>query len=283
MLEERNFFVEEFISHIRERTVHFIAEGGHWLKFLIEHDIPEVLYGNNESLIQALSFLVNYASKQSVNTIIEVKLTVNRQAYTNIEVGFAVSFNPTSFEGNPFIDHKDKRLIIEAENIINRLGGMLHSEKYGDNQTYEFHIALTAPNLNITKGSDPLKGLNALIVEDNPVNASVFANFLEEWGIHSEEARNGKEALEKCIAKPFSFILMDIHMPVIDGFEATKRIMKMRKDAIIIALTASGHKDEHSTILALGAKDCLMKPVSSESLKTCIIALLSGHERITTQ
>ena len=72
--------------------------------------------------------------------------------------------------------------------------------------------------------SDVLQGKTVLLAEDNTINAMLIAKLLGNWKITTELAKNGIEAVEKTKLKAFDYILMDIHMPEMDGFEATKCI-----------------------------------------------------------
>lgn len=86
-----------------------------------------------------------------------------------------------------------------------------------------------------------LKGKTVLLAEDNLINAMLIRKVLSNWSIKSEHAKNGREAVEKSNLSVFDFILMDIHMPEMDGIEATKNIHKAKNLNIntpIFALTA---------------------------------------------
>jgi len=77
---------------------------------------------------------------------------------------------------------------------------------------------------NPPRFSDVLQGKTILLAEDNAINARLIAKILGNWKITTELAKDGIEAVEKANLKTFDYILMDIHMPGMDGFEATKLI-----------------------------------------------------------
>jgi CheY-like chemotaxis protein len=111
------------------------------------------------------------------------------------------------------------------------------------------------------------KGVNILLVEDIDINREILRELLSPTEIIITEAVNGKEAVELFLANPlkFSAILMDIQMPVMDGYNATKTIREIdsleAKNIPIIAMTASVFKEDIEKCLACGMNDHLAKPV----------------------
>ncbi len=119
--------------------------------------------------------------------------------------------------------------------------------------------------------SEALKKINLLVVEDNPMNQKLIVKILELWDCPFEIASNGYIALEKSMEKTFDIILMDIHMPDIDGCETTQRIRANAENpnqkTTIIALTAAALLDEKNRALDAGMDDFLTKPFSPKQLK----------------
>ncbi len=109
-----------------------------------------------------------------------------------------------------------------------------------------------------------------LIVEDNLTNQKYIRTVLAKFDIDFEMADNGKEALELSYLKKYSLILMDLQMPVMDGYEACISIRNSRninKDTIIIALTASALLDQKNKALAIGMNDFISKPFTPAQLR----------------
>ena len=110
-----------------------------------------------------------------------------------------------------------------------------------------------------------------LVVDDNKVNQKVMTALLERLGLQSEIANDGKEAIEISSRQKFSVILMDCHMPVMDGFEATKAIRKLESAAgtytPIIAVTAMSMAGDRERCISAGMDDYMSKPVDKELLK----------------
>ena len=112
-----------------------------------------------------------------------------------------------------------------------------------------------------------------LVVEDNEVNARVAMLLLEKLGYAYELARDGEEAIDRFTSGVYDAILMDCHMPLVDGYEATRRIRQMEADSAwgrppcrIIAMTANAMQGERERCLEAGMDDYLTKPVRSAAL-----------------
>ncbi|MFY7652881.1 MAG: response regulator [Chitinophagaceae bacterium] len=106
--------------------------------------------------------------------------------------------------------------------------------------------------------------ITLLLVEDNAVNRMIGTALLQKWGFKVLHAENGEEAVKKVIAEKVDVVLMDIHMPYMDGMEATEAIRNMenpeKKNLPIIALTASSLESDTESYLAGGMDSCVIKP-----------------------
>ena len=113
-----------------------------------------------------------------------------------------------------------------------------------------------------------LSGTRILVAEDNRINQQVVKEFLQLSGLQVEIANNGEEALQCLQAHDYDAVLMDLHMPVMDGVEATKRIRKDPRyhNLPIIALTAGVTQEERESSFSSGMNDFIAKPVDPEEL-----------------
>ena len=115
-----------------------------------------------------------------------------------------------------------------------------------------------------------IKELNVLLVEDNDINRLYAKSILKNWHCHADIAENGLVAIEKVKNNNYDIVLMDVQMPVMDGYEATKAIRLMdgpMKDVPIIALTANATKKDVELCLSAGMNDYLPKPFTPEDLQ----------------
>ena len=106
-------------------------------------------------------------------------------------------------------------------------------------------------------------GLRVLVAEDNPVNRKVIELLFEKLHLSPDIACNGAEALEMCRQSSYDLVLMDVHMPVMDGLESTSRILtELGANApVIYALTADVVEQSRKRCLEIGMEGFIEKPV----------------------
>ena len=123
---------------------------------------------------------------------------------------------------------------------------------------------------------DFLRGLRILLAEDNRVNQKIAIRLLEKRGHHAVLAENGKEALEALAQASFDLVLMDVHMPDMDGIEATIAIREKEKSTglhqPVIAMTALAMKGDRERCLAAGMDGYLSKPIDLQQLDDVLAA-----------
>ena len=122
-----------------------------------------------------------------------------------------------------------------------------------------------------------LVGRKVLVVEDNDINAEIASMILSEYGIESERAENGKVALDLISERGegyFDAVLMDIQMPVMDGYEATRAIRVLGGDYCstlpIIAMSANAYDQDVRDCLAAGMNAHIAKPYNPEDLRVML-------------
>ncbi len=124
----------------------------------------------------------------------------------------------------------------------------------------------------------------ALIVEDNVINQKVLYKLLNKLNIPSDIANNGKEAVSLYNENDYDIIFMDLHMPEMDGFEATKKIHSLTKyksrNIPIIAVTASAFDEDKTKAIASGMDDFVSKPIVLKNLEETIAKQMEQHHYI---
>lgn len=120
-------------------------------------------------------------------------------------------------------------------------------------------------------------GLKALIVEDNKINVTVLTMFLKKRGISSEVAENGQVGVEKAQASCFDLVMMDNHMPVMDGIAATKAIkaLQLANEPIIIGCTADAFEQTQIDMVKAGCADVVTKPIHTSRLDEILMSHFS--------
>jgi signal transduction histidine kinase len=115
-----------------------------------------------------------------------------------------------------------------------------------------------------------LSHLKVLVAEDNPTNQKVVSLLLKRLKINSHIVDNGSELLRYYRDYDPDVILMDCHMPVMDGFEATRQLRQQGCTLPVIALTAGGSESERSQCMDLGMNDIITKPLTLDALRLCL-------------
>ena len=147
-----------------------------------------------------------------------------------------------------------------------------------------------SPKLEATPATDentlrPVMNARVLLVDDNPVNRHVVRLFMAQLSPQFVEAVNGEEALARLSEQPFDIVLLDVHMPVMDGKEAIRRIRASDqpwKDIPVIALTADAMSGDRERYIGMGMSDYISKPIDARELATKFVGLLRGKQLVTS-
>ena len=175
------------------------------------------------------------------------------------------------------ITSKLAKLMGGAVTVISKPGA-------GSTFTFTFGASAGAPPMAVAPtqekrhGYAPFHGLRVLLVDDNAINRHVARLLLAPAGIVTTEAVNGKDALERLTAEPFDLVLLDIHMPVMDGPETVKRVRAAEEPwrAIpVIALTADAMSGERERLISLGMDGYASKPIEQAVLLNEIHRVMS--------
>ncbi|MCP5157847.1 MAG: PAS domain S-box protein [Gammaproteobacteria bacterium] len=123
----------------------------------------------------------------------------------------------------------------------------------------------------------PIHGARVLLVEDNAANQLVAQGFLEKMALVVDIVCHGQEAVEKAMTQDYDVILMDLQMPEMDGFEATRRIRTAARGYAlpIIAMTAAAMPEDQAAVAAAGMNDHITKPIDSEVLAETLLKWVS--------
>ncbi len=165
-----------------------------------------------------------------------------------------------------------------SKKVIEKMGGSIHLQSEigkGSDFYFDLELPLGKEELlqdvtHFPKEIPSKPGVRILIAEDNIVNQKVATAFVEKFGYSSQTVANGFEALQILEKAPFDLILMDCHMPEMDGFAATKEIRKFSDDKKrqipIVAMTANAMPEDREKCLQAGMDDYITKPISPERL-----------------
>lgn len=172
-----------------------------------------------------------------------------------------------------------------TKNIVELLGGTIEvKSKKGEGSEFTIMLPLQLSEKSSTDNEDKnvlqtgkkevsLEGLRVLLVDDNEINRDIATEILEEEGLLVEEACDGKEAVNTLIdkgAKYYDLVLMDVQMPVMNGYEATREIRNMKDEEIrsipVIAMTANAFEEDKIQAYNAGMDGHVTKPIDIELL-----------------
>jgi signal transduction histidine kinase/ActR/RegA family two-component response regulator len=272
------------------RALHEPVAGARGLTLeLVTSGLPPVVRGDALRLRQVLNNLINNALKFTSKG--RVTLTVapsgpDRYRFEVKDTGVGIPAHVLPRLFSPFTQGEagiTRRYggtglgLSLCRELVKLMGGDIQLEsREGEGTTVSFELPLAAglgalltPVPEVT--APPSAGaLPVLVVDDNPINLRVACGLVEKAGYRTLIATNGLEAVKAVQAQPVALVLMDCHMPEMDGYEATERIRALDSDVAmvpIIALTASAMPEELERCRKAGMNDCLVKPVSLEQLE----------------
>jgi len=269
------------------------------LKLFKNYDtkIPEVLVGDPVRLHQIILNLVSNALKfttkgqitVSVDLIHEDDETVLIQfAVTDTGIGIAAEKIATIFENFQQATGDTSRLyggtglgLAIVKQLVETQGGTIDVKSQIDQgSTFSFQLnfqktkAEAESEPTITKLDSESKNIKVLVVEDIALNQLLMKTLLDDFGFERDIADNGKIAIEMLQKNSYDIILMDLQMPVMNGFEATEYIRKIMNSKIpIIALTADVTTIDLAKCKTVGMNDYIAKPVDEKVLYSKIVGL----------
>jgi PAS domain S-box-containing protein len=181
--------------------------------------------------------------------------------------------------------------LMVSKGLAKRMGGdlKLRSTKVGVGSEFELKIpaklssiSLAPVNKNTISETYPeLQKARILLIEDSKDNQVIVTTYLKDVGCHIDVADDGLEGLQKATGAHYDIILLDIQMPIIDGYETLRLLTEHNVAAPIVALTAHAMKTERDKAIAAGFKDYITKPVNRKGLiaKLNEILILSTSEK----
>ncbi len=290
--EENTFSIEEIFKLLSGMLMEKAKEKNLELSFYCDKNVPGVLLGDQTRLTQILLNLAGNAIKFTRKGKVQVNAKICEMTDNNTSMEFSVYDTGIGITPDK-LDHIFERFrqaeshitrkyggtglgLSIAKQLVELQGGTLSvKSKFKAGSTFSFRIPYkkstqarpTQEVIEYKYNMKDLSKLKILLVEDNQLNVKLILNLFSENNLKLEAAENGNVCLEKLRGNKFDIILMDMEMPVLNGYETATIIRnELKNDIPIIAMTAHAMAGEREKCLSLGMNDYISKPIKANLL-----------------
>ena len=293
-LEKNDFQLDNIINETIELLRFQAIEKKVNISTYYDRNSTHSFYGDGLRLSQIITNLLSNAIKFTNNGTVDItvnKLAKNRVRFEIKDTGIGLTEEEQERLFKPFsqVDGSISRKyggtglgLAISKQLVEMMNGKIWVDSiYNAGSTFIFEIELEElkycfieknkiltkeHELQNQKNIEKLKDTTILLAEDDFINQEIILGLLEETNIKIDIAENGKEAIELHKQNSYALILMDIQMPILDGYEATKEIRKTDKQIPIYAITASAMKEDIQKTLKSGMNGYLHKPIDISKL-----------------
>jgi signal transduction histidine kinase/BarA-like signal transduction histidine kinase len=289
-LEAIPFNFKDLVLEIVRSLQAKASENQNKIEVIIGDDFLANIISDPLRISQIFTNLILNAIKFTKNGLIQVKIDhidkINNHSIFKVQIsdnGIGIDLEKFNsiFQKFTQADTKTSRQyggsglgLVITKNLLNLLGSEIKLEsEIGRGSQFSFVLNLPIFNDNSELKSDlndhkeqNLKGLRLLLVEDNLINVKIAEKILKQWDVCVDVALNGLIAVEKHKTNKYDIILMDLSMPVMDGFEATINIRSIDSSIPIIALTASTSYLSLEKAVQIGIDEYITKPFNPREL-----------------
>ena len=295
------------LSSLTESIVNLIkpqaTEKGLLLNLNIEPAQKHIFVGDADRIRQILINLVWNAVKFTETGEIDIQIDCEHEegvlfSVTDTGIGIPEDKIGALFtEFSTLDEHRKSEVagtglgLVICKALVEAMGGNIHvSSVAGEGSRFWFTIPLERGEISSQEKAfsdgmadhSQLEGIKVLVAEDNVTNQLIIRSYLTRIGCLVDIAGNGSEAVAMYMDGKYDLVLMDISMPIMDGFEATAEIRRLsqgRALAPIIAFTAYASKEDQELVLEKGMDDYITKPFTREQLLGTMISHL-GNDRL---
>lgn len=303
-IETVNFNIRELLQNIQNSLKEQASNNNNNFELKIDTSIPENLIGDPTKLSQIFINLINNALKFTKNGSIEVVAQLidgnNNRSKIHFEIndtgiGIPVEKQEQIFEsfaqGSVEINRKYGGTglgLAIVKRLVELMGGEIKVKSEVD-QGSQFYFNLEFENGDIAMNKVYLNNIDdsvfikkkVLLVEDNKINQMITKKILEKKQMVVELCETGEDAIEMVRNNKYDLVLMDVHLPGINGTIATEEIRKFDDSTIIIALTAISLNENREMLMSFGMNDVITKPFNPDNFyKTIEINLLAEETNI---
>jgi two-component system sensor histidine kinase/response regulator len=311
VLEEVHFALEGSMGILDSHVGYLARDKGLYFKTKVGPEVPSFIVGDPLRLGQVLLNLVSNAVKFTFAGGVSVLVSLKDAASESVEIEFRVIDTGIGlsteqadglFGAFTQVDTSTTRKfggtglgLAISKRLVELMGGRIWIESEiggGSNFCFTARFELGDQSLAInneasllppTNMISRLKGLRVMVVEDNEFNQELIEELLEQCGVLVSLCGNGHEALELLANEHFDIVLMDVQMPIMDGYEATRRIRATPALAsqCIIAMTANAMAEDKRRCLEAGMDDFETKPIDADHLYQTLCRWLPAFAEVT--
>ena len=314
-LESTRFGLDELLHDILNLVQLRANEKGIDLSLRVEPDVPQELLGDPLRLRQVLLNLASNAVKFSDRgDRVSITVSVRGESAGQVMLLFDVQDSGIGMSGEE--QHKLFRPFSQADTsttrkyggsglglvisrkLVELMGGSIWVDSIkGQGSTFHFSVQLerveasASGDVTLEEQSensaallDVLADSRVLVVEDNEINQELVRELLAEAGLKVELAENGRQALDMLASQNFDGVLMDCQMPVMDGYEATRRIRQQARfrELPVLALTANVTSGDSERALDAGMNDIIAKPIDPDQMFTIMARWIKPERQVTS-
>lgn len=294
--KKSNFDLKKEMTSLSSQMAKKAGEKGLSISLEIEKGLNHILLGDIQHLKQVLVKLLDNAIKFSKKG--EIRLIIKEgkpsqaghhqlEFYVQDEgIGIDLEKQKIVFDSFTQAHSADNRAYDGAglglsicQKMVKGMGGTaIELKSYpGAGSTFSFSLPfIDGDKAQIVSKRKDLNQARVLLAEDNPINQIMMKKILNNWNANVEIAQNGEEALKAMKEEDFQLILMDLHMPEVDGYEATAGIRKMKKGKAvpIIALSADVFPETKRRVLESGFNGFVAKPFNQDVLYKTLLKFI---------
>ncbi|WP_340063044.1 tetratricopeptide repeat-containing hybrid sensor histidine kinase/response regulator [Ascidiimonas aurantiaca] len=292
-LEETRFNIETLANSIIKSFEFQLEQANTTIHLEIDETIPYILKGDTVRLSQVLINLIGNSIKFTRNGDIWLRIRHNHTTDKNVNLHFEIEDTGIGipktqqqeiFENFSQLDRDNGDFqgtglgLSIVKKLINLFGGEIHLEsETGKGAKFSFDINFKQAKIGKGVEKDDVEVENIhvnnriLIVEDNKINQIVTQNILKKESFETFVVDNGFSAIEAIRSQKFDLVLMDLNMPKMNGFEATKKIREFDKKTPIIALTAASIEEVKAKLQKSGMDDIINKPYDTQEFYQVIL------------
>ncbi len=298
-IEKEPFNIQNLVNQIIKGLDFHARDSKNNLNLHISEELDIWLKGDKTRLSQILNNLITNALKFTKEGDVDVTVLLKDLSDTQAKVYFEVKDTGIGIgKANQeliFNDFDQVKPTFSTKyggtglglsitrKLLNLMGGkiQLESEEGKGSRFYfelefDFSEEQTHTIIPFKKTFNEVKSLNLLMAEDNDVNALVLGKIINKWGFKFDRVHNGQEAIDAAKSNSYDCVLMDIQMPVMNGFDATMAI-KSFTSIPVIALTAAAKLEIMEKIDDCGFDGFVAKPIDASELLKIINEVVSGE------